>query len=136
MPRASAQLRAAAEAGYAALNAGDLDAFLAVTTDDVEFTSLVAEAEGATFRGHEGVRAWWETIRGAFKDARWEVLDVKGSADRGVARVRIAGSIGGVPLEQTMWQAVTMRDGKTSWWAFFRSEREAREAVELAPPRP
>jgi ketosteroid isomerase-like protein len=135
MSRASAQLRAAAEAGYAALNAGDLDAFLAVTADDVEFTSLVAEAEGATFRGHEGVRAWWETIRAALQDARWEVLGVEGSADKGLACIRIAGSIGGVPLEQTMWQAVALRDGRESWWAFFRSEREALEAIELASPR-
>ena len=29
-----------------ALNSGDLEAFLARTAEDVEFTSLVAEAEG------------------------------------------------------------------------------------------
>jgi hypothetical protein len=30
-----------------------------------------------------------------------------------------------------MWQAVTMRDGKLSWWASFRTEAEALEAAEL-----
>ena len=50
-----------------ALNSGDLEAFLAQTAEDVEFTSLVAEAEGRTYRGHAGVRRWWETVLGAFK---------------------------------------------------------------------
>jgi hypothetical protein len=30
-----------------------------------------------------------------------------------------------------MWQATALRDGKVIWWAFFRSEREALEAVGL-----
>jgi ketosteroid isomerase-like protein len=129
MSQASVELRVIAEAAYGAINSGDLDAFLAIATDDVEFTSLVAEAEGATFRGHDGVRAWWETIRGAFQGVSWELLDVQGSGDRGIARVRIAGTMSGVPVEQTVWQAVRLRDGKACWWANFRSEREALEAV-------
>ena len=56
--RQALELEAAAQIAYGAINAGDLDAFLELTAEDVEFTSLVAEAEGATFRGHEGVRAW------------------------------------------------------------------------------
>jgi len=127
------QLQAAAELAYAAVNAGDFDAFLAVVAEDVEFTSLVAEAEGATFRGHEGVRTWWDRIRGAFDEARWEVLEIRVSGNRAVARVRIAGTMSGVPMEQTMWQAIELREGKASRWAFFRSEREALEATESWP---
>jgi ketosteroid isomerase-like protein len=55
------------------VNSGDLEAFLALTAEDVEFTSMVAEAEATAFLGHEGVRAWWETVRGAFEDVRWEL---------------------------------------------------------------
>ena len=72
-------------------------------------------------------------IRGAFQEISWELLDVQGSGDLGVARVRIVGTIRGVPLEQTMWQAVRLRHGKACWWAFFRSEREALEATGLGP---
>jgi ketosteroid isomerase-like protein len=131
MLQASAEQRALAEAAFATLNAGDLEAFLALTAEDVEFTSMVAEAEGTVFRGHAGVRAWWETVRGAFEDVHWELLDVRGSGDRGVLHVRMAGTLGRVPVEQTMWQATVLRDGKAIWWAFFRSEREALEAVGL-----
>ena len=132
MSQENVELRALAGAAYGALNSGDLDAFLALITEDVEFTSLVAEVEGTTFRGHDGVRAWWETVRGAFEDVHWDVLDVfevPDSDDRGVVHFHIAGRLGGVPVEQTMWQAVELRDGKLRWWTFSRSEREALEAV-------
>jgi ketosteroid isomerase-like protein len=128
----SAEQRALAEAAFGALNSGDLDTFLALTAEDVEFTSMVAEAEGTTFCGHDGVRAWWETVRGAFGDVRWELFDVRGSGDRGVLHFRMTGTLGGVPVEQTMWQATRVRDGKAIWWAFFRNEREALEAMGLA----
>lgn len=131
MSRVSHEFRAIADTAFRALNSGDLDAFVAVVASDVEFTSLVAEVEGTTFRGHEGVRAWWETVRGAFEQVRWEVLDLRGAGDRGVAQVRMSGVLGGVPVEQTMWQAVKLRDGKASWWGFFRTEDDALEAAGL-----
>ena len=131
MLQENVELRAMADAAYGALNSGDLDGFLALIAEDVEFTSMVAEAEGTTFRGHEGVRIWWETIRGAFEDPRWELLDVHGSAERGVTKFRMAGTLSGVPVAQTMWQAAKLHDGKLSWWAFFRTEREALDAVGL-----
>jgi uncharacterized protein len=119
---AIAEQRGSVEAGYGALNSGDLEAFLTLTAEDVDFTSMVAEAEGTIFRGHAGVRAWWETVRGAFEDVSWEVLEARGSGDRGVIHIRMTGTLGGVPVEQTMWQATALRDGKVIWWAFFRSE--------------
>jgi ketosteroid isomerase-like protein len=126
------ELDALADAAYRAINSGDLDALLALLSEDVEFNSLVAEAEGTTFRGHDGVRAWWETVRGAFQDVGWELLDVRDSGDRAVIQMRIGGTLSGVPLQQTMWQAVKTREGKVSWWGIFRTEREALEAAGLS----
>lgn len=57
------------------------------------------------------------------------VAEAEGSGDRGVLHFRMAGTLGSVPVEQTMWQASVLRDGKVSWWEFFRSEREAIEAL-------
>ena len=125
----NAEQRGLAEAGFGALNSGDLEAFLALTAEDVEFTSMVAEAEGTTFRGHDGVRAWWETVRGAFEDPQWEVLDIRPSGDRGVIKFRMAGVLAGAHVSQVMWQTSRVRDGKVAWWAFFRTEGEALEAV-------
>jgi ketosteroid isomerase-like protein len=113
-----------------ALNRGDIDAYVSATDPDVEFKSMIAEAEGETFRGHEGARRWWETVRGAFDDATWEFLSatVVGD-DEAMVCVRISGVIGGVPVEQTMWMALRLRGAKAIWWRFYRTEDEARAAL-------
>jgi ketosteroid isomerase-like protein len=127
MSHLSFEVRAMAEA----LNSGDLEAFVARTAEDVEFTSLVAEAEGRTFRGHAGVRAWWERVLGAFQDPRWEVLDTRGSGDRAVLKSRLTATLADTEVVQTMWMAARLREGKLGWWAFFRTEQEALEAAGL-----
>jgi ketosteroid isomerase-like protein len=131
MSQENVEPRAFAEAVLEAINSGDLEALVAMSAEDIEFTSLVAEVEGTAFRGHDGIRAWWETVRGAFEDVRWDLLDFRGDGERGVLHFRMAGMLGGVPVEQTMWQAVKSRDGKLTWWALYRTEREALEAVGL-----
>jgi ketosteroid isomerase-like protein len=128
MSQVSHEVRAMAEA----LNAGDLEAFVARTAEDVEFTSLVAEAEGRTFRGHAGVRAWWETVLGAFHDPHWEVVDAHDAGDRGVLKSRLTATLADTEVEQTMWMAARIREDKLGWWAFFRTEHEALEAVGLS----
>jgi ketosteroid isomerase-like protein len=132
MSRVSVELRATADAAFAALNSEDLEGFLALTAEDIEFTSMIAEAEGTTFRGHAGVRDWWESVRGAFADGpRWEMLDMRGSGDEAILKIRVTGTLAGVEVGQTMWQAARLREGKLRWWAFFRTEQEALEAVGL-----
>jgi ketosteroid isomerase-like protein len=132
MSQESVELRELAEAAFAALNSGDLTGFLTLISEDVEFTSLVAEIEGTTFRGHDGVRVWWDTVRGAFANVHWDVVEVRGPGDRGVAHVRMAGLLGGVPVELPMWLAARVRDRKVTWWSFLRTEPEALEAVGLS----
>jgi ketosteroid isomerase-like protein len=131
MSQVSVEVRAMADA----LNSGDLEAFLARTAEDVEFTSLVAEADGRTFSGHAGVRAWWETVLGAFQDPHWEVLDTRGPDDRAVLKSRLTAALAGTRVEQTMWMAAKLREGKLGWWAFFRTEHEALEAAGLPERR-
>jgi hypothetical protein len=131
MLREEIELRAVADSAFGALNSGDLDGFLTVVGEDVEFTSMVAEAEGTIFRGHQGVLSWWDTVYRAFEKPRWELLDIRLSGDRGVIKLRMSGTLGGVEVAQTMWQASRVRDGKVRWWAFFRTEEEALDAAAL-----
>jgi hypothetical protein len=49
MWRANSELRSLAGAAFGALNARDLDGFIAVAAEDVEFTSMVAVMEGRRF---------------------------------------------------------------------------------------
>jgi ketosteroid isomerase-like protein len=129
---AGTELRAIAETGFRALNSGDLDSFLEVIAEDVEFTSMIAEVDGVTFRGHDGIRRWWETVNRAFDGMRWELLELEEADGRGVAKLRARGELGDMHVEQTVWQAARFEDGKLTWWAFFRSEEEARAAARVA----
>ena len=129
MATVSPQLRTIAETAFEALNSGDLDLYLSVIAEDVEFTSMIAEMEGQTFRGHEGARDWWNTVRGSFQDVKWELLDLRECDPGAVAQIRATGALGGAPVDQTVWQAATFRDGKLTWWRFFRTEQEARDAL-------
>ena len=93
---------------------------------------MIAEMEGETFHGHDGVLRWWRTVREPLAGGSWEYQQVRVEGDRGVARLRIAGTLGGVEVSQAMWQAFRARDGLAVWWCFYRDEAEARKAVGIA----
>jgi ketosteroid isomerase-like protein len=131
MPPEPSETRAIAETALRSLNTGDLDGFLAVVADDVEFTSMILEVEAMTFRGRDGVRTWWETVRDTFEAVQWELLDLWESGDKAIAKLRATADLGGGRVDQLVWQAATIRDGKLAWWAFFRSEAEAFDALGL-----
>jgi ketosteroid isomerase-like protein len=119
---------------YAALNGRDLDAFLALMDPEVELKTRFMEMEGEDyFRGHSGVREWWERLLAVFPDFRAEVVELRDGGDRMVASVRVQahGLDSGAPIDQVIWQAVTVRDGAVTWWRNFGTEAEALEAVEM-----
>lgn len=47
-------------------------------------------------------------------------------------RMRGHGAGGAVPVDVTIWRVSRWRDGKCVWWATYRSEAEALEAVGLS----
>ena len=115
---------------YAALAEDDLDGFLALIEPDVEFSSLIAEAEGTTYRGHDGVREWWHTIKAGFGGLRWDVEEIREVGEDGVlVRSRVIGSLGGAPLAQPIFTAARGRAGKIAWWGVFRTEDEALDGL-------
>ena len=48
-----------------------------------------------------------------------------------MTRLRLVGTIEGVEVPQILWQAWRVREGMICWWAAYRSESEALEAVGL-----
>jgi len=116
---------------YAAINRDDLDAFLALAHPEIEFRSLIAEAEGRTYHGHDGVREWWDEVIHPL-EIRPGPEAIEGFRDRGITRMGLSGSIGGVRVPQQMWMAWRVRDGLLVWWETFRTEAEALQAVGLS----
>lgn len=108
MPPEPSELHAIAETALRALNAGDLNGYLGVVADDVEFTSMILEVEGQTFRGRDGVRAWWQTVGNSFAGVQWELLELAESNGRGVAKLKATATLGGGHVvDQLVWQAAT-----------------------------
>ena len=119
------------KSAYDALNRRDLEAFLALSDPEVEVVSLIAESEGGTYRGHEGVREWWRDVAGSLGGIQFEAEEIRELDDETLlVRVRTAGEVADVQVEQVMWQAIAIRDGLALWWQPFRSEREALEGLE------
>jgi ketosteroid isomerase-like protein len=109
----------------------DLEGFLSIVHEDVEFVSLVAEAEGGTFHGHDGVRAWWESVGESLGTLRYEPRQMRDLGAGGVlTELVVSGNVRGVEVPQTMWHAVQVRDAKAEWWGSFRTEREALQNLE------
>jgi ketosteroid isomerase-like protein len=117
---------------YEAMWRDDVDEFLDYVDSDVEWDSLVMEVEG-TFRGHEGVREWFRSLRAAFPDWNPTVGEVREFGAHVVVHARGEGSgaSSGVDIASDLWQAAEIRDGRIVWYASFRTEGEALEAVGL-----
>ena len=112
----------------------DLVAFLSLMAPDVEFTPYERALEGlGPYRGHDGVRTWWQESFAAFPDLSAEVYEVRDLGDIAFVRGRLRGqgAGSGASFERTLWQALEWRDRKTIWWRAFESEAEALEAVGL-----
>ncbi len=111
----------------------DLDAFLALMDDDVEAVPRQVRMEGS-YRGHDGIRGWWETWLDVFPDFKVDVVEVRGLGDRTVATVRYHahGAGSDTPIEETIGQVGRWRRGKCVRWESFDTWSEALEAVGLS----
>jgi ketosteroid isomerase-like protein len=116
---------------YQAFSRGDFEAFAALLHPDVEFESLMLEIEGASYRGLEGAREYFDSVREVFPDWSVEIAQLREFGDRMVIESRslATGQSSGVRTEQRFWQAAAVRDGRIIWWKFFRTEAEALDAV-------
>jgi ketosteroid isomerase-like protein len=122
MSQANEELTRRAFQGF---NDRDLDTVLAVLDDDVEAFPRLAAVEGG-YRGHEGVRRWWEQLLGTFPDFHAEILGLRDFGEFMVVAlsVRGRGAGSGTPLDATIWHVNQFRDGKIIRWRVFTSESE------------
>ena len=122
---------ALARRAFDALGRRDIDGFLAITHPEIEFTSLIQESEATVYRGHAGVREFLDLMITVFPDWRPVVEHVEAVGDSTIVKARVQGTAArsGMPLEQTMWQVATVRDGMVAGWSWYRTEAEARAAL-------
>jgi ketosteroid isomerase-like protein len=117
-----------------AFNRRDLDAVLALADPDIEYFPRILELEGGgPFRGHDGVRRWWERWLAIFSDISTEIEEVQDLGNVTVARTRLRGHgiASGATLEQTAWQVAEWRQRKCVRYRIFANEAEALKAAGL-----
>jgi hypothetical protein len=120
---------------HEAFNRRDLDAFLATQDPDVVFVPYEVSVQGGDpYRGHDGIRRWWDESFDVLPDLRAEVFELRDLGPRVFVHGRLTGHGAGSGAEfgRTLWETVEVREGKTVWWAAFATESEALEAVGLS----
>jgi len=116
----------------AAINARDIDAYLACCTENVE---LLLPMAGAEYLGADGIRRFFTDIEDAGPDFRIEVQRVQAIGDRNalaLLRVRLTGRASGIVTGAESANVYDFIDGKISRIRIFLDRDEALKAVGLA----
>jgi ketosteroid isomerase-like protein len=124
-----------AQRAYAAFQRRDIDAFVAMHDPACQIHPRIASIEGGDpYRGHEGVRAFVRDLLTSFPDWAPEAEEVRDFGDALIVKAHVRGHGGdsGVTIDETLWQAARVQGGRITWWAFYQSEAEALEALELS----
>jgi ketosteroid isomerase-like protein len=115
-----------------AWNSRDLDAWLVLTDPEVEISPLNVDLEGGRpYRGHEGIRRFWDDYLAVFPDFDVVCDEIRDYGDVTIAHARLRAHApeSEASFEQPIWQVVAWRNRKCVWWRSFRSEAEALEAA-------
>jgi ketosteroid isomerase-like protein len=127
-------VRAAFEAFYR----GDEAAMLALTAPDVVVTQFPDQLDVRDYHGHEGIQQVMRDWIGTWDDWSIEILGAR-EVDGLVfvtALQRGRGRTSGAPIEGEVIFVFTVHRGAIARWQMFRSEQEARDAVDLGGPSP
>jgi SnoaL-like protein len=111
-----------------AFNRRDWDGFSALMDEDIEVESRLTQMEGV-YRGHAGLRRWWDDLLGAIPDYVLELDEVRDLGNFALAHGR--GLANKTPLVDAIWQPSEWRGSKCIWWKVCLSNAEAVEAIEL-----
>jgi ketosteroid isomerase-like protein len=96
-----------------AVTAGDLDAALEVCHPEIEFLSVLA-VSGRRYRGHSGIREYFEDVASAWAEWRVEVQRIVPGPDGRVAIVmsmHVRGKESGAVLSEQTDHIWTLKDG-------------------------
>jgi ketosteroid isomerase-like protein len=124
-----------ARVAYAAWSARDLDAFVEIFDNDVEVKPFLGRGLGAsTYRGHSGLRRWYEEANEAWDELRIEPHEFRENGNRLVVFLRAIGRGQGshVEVEAELVHVAEFRDGKVTRLEGFGSRDEALKALDAS----
>ena len=111
---------------------GDLTVLQAASDPELEYTSRLTAVEGRTYLGHAGWSAYLadlEAVWDAFRVTIEELTPVRNGTFVAVARITAVARESGVPIDQIVHAAWSLRNGKAIRGRTFATREEALEAV-------
>jgi ketosteroid isomerase-like protein len=111
-----------------------LGSVLGYFDSEIEWTTTDGYLEAATYRGHEGIRRYFETLTGEFENVRMEADELIDAGDHVLVCVRMSGrgKASGADVELTLTSVCSLREGKFVRIRNYPDKAEALEAVGLA----
>jgi ketosteroid isomerase-like protein len=122
-----------ARAAYAAWSARDLDAFVEVFSEDVEIKPFLGRGLGSsTYRGHAGLRRWYQEATEEWEELRVEPHEFHEVGDRLAVFLRAIGRGRGshVEVEAEIVHVAEFRDGKFTRLEGFGDREQALKALD------
>ena len=115
----------------AALNAGDIEALVAVCDPEFELDMSDRVFNPATYRGHDGIRQFHAEVLEVWEHYVWEPEQLVDHGDRVLALVRTSGKGRGSGLEVDRQTAMiwTVRGDKAVSLRFYRDRERAHDAA-------
>jgi ketosteroid isomerase-like protein len=121
------------ERAVAAINARDIEGYLACCTENVKLVTPMA-AVGGVYEGIDGIRRYFVDIEDAAPDFRIELDGVDGVDSKRVIaflRTRGVGRASGILMAPPLTNVYDLLDGKISRVRIFLDREEALKAVGL-----
>ncbi|HEY1237630.1 MAG TPA: nuclear transport factor 2 family protein [Solirubrobacterales bacterium] len=120
------------ERGFEAFNEGGVEGILPYIHPDFETTTppeLASEPD--TYRGHEGVRRWFDSFDEVMDEIRWDARGFREVGDRVVVEftLRARGKTTGLDFGQEAVMVWELRDGQAIGVGLYPTLEEALAAV-------
>lgn len=127
------------ERGFAAFNEGGVDGILPYIHPNFEATTppeLASEPD--TYRGHEGVRRWFDSFDEVMEEIRWDARGFREVDGRVLVEftLRARGKTTGLDFGQDAVMVWELRDGQAIRVSLYPTLDEALAAVEGGSPTP
>ena len=111
-----------------AVTRGDPEGAVAECHPDVSFSSVLASVDGEPFRGHDGIRRYFDSFLGTLEEWRVELHRVEEVPDGRLAvtmTMHVRGRASGAALSQAVGHVWELRDGKLWHCSAFSDPAEA-----------
>ena len=124
------------ERGFEAFNERGVDGILPFIHPEFEATTppnLASEPD--TYRGHDGIRRWFDSFDDVMDGIRWDAHDFQQAGDKVVVEftLRARGKTTGLDFGQDAVMVWSMRDGKAIRVELFESLDDALRAAQEGP---